>query len=489
MATTVQAILQQHYAAFAASHPLAPYQQAAAEALRDCRTAALGGHWLSCPNGHVHTAHFNSCHHRSCPQCATLARDQWLAGWQQRLLDCPHNHTIFTTPQDLVPLWRYNKRLFVGLLFHAATDGLRELLADPEVPGRLPGMLGGVHTWGQQAAVHVHLHLLLTWGGLTPDGRWVEPKKSCLLPRKVLMQMFRGKLRAYLLKALDDGRLVLPPDRTAAQVRGLLNRVGRIDWNVKILDRYEHGRGVVTYLARYLKGGPLSNGRLVDCRNGTVRFRYRDNQDPDETDGRGRRKVLPLPVDVFLQRLLEHVPPPNLQMVRPYGLYANNKQAERAVARSSSARSLKRRRRNSPGGTSACGSVSRRPRCARCAAPRWWSTGGFRPNDSGPRIGLYRRPRPRRWPSRHRPRWPDRRGPDPLLSSLPTPARRSPYAPPPSRHALTAPSRPVLAPPPSAPHRSSRRATPCRPLLAAFSCPPIRPIPAYPSCRYPGPIR
>ena len=333
MATTVQAILQQHYAAFAAAHPLAPYQQAAAEALRDCRTAALGGHWLSCPNGHVHTAHFNSCHHRSCPQCATLARDQWLAGWQQRLLDCPHNHTIFTTPQDLVPLWRYNKRLFVGLLFHAATDGLRELLADPKYLGALPGMLGGVHTWGQQAAVHVHLHLLLTWGGLTPDGRWVEPKKSCLLPRKVLMQMFRGKLRAYLLKALDDGRLVLPPDRTAAQVRGLLNRVGRIDWNVKILDRYEHGRGVVTYLARYLKGGPLSNGRLVDCRNGTVRFRYRDNQDPDETDGRGRRKVLPLPVDVFLQRLLEHVPPPNLQMVRPYGLYASSKQAERAVAR------------------------------------------------------------------------------------------------------------------------------------------------------------
>jgi hypothetical protein len=72
---------------------------------------------------------------------------------------------------------------------------------------------------------------------------------------------------------------------------------------------------------------------LVDCRNGTVRFRYRDNQDPDETDGRGRRKTLPLPVDVFLQRLLEHVPPPSLQMVRTYGLYANNQQAERAVAR------------------------------------------------------------------------------------------------------------------------------------------------------------
>ncbi|MCY2995548.1 MAG: transposase [Planctomycetota bacterium] len=80
-------------------------------------------------------------------------------------------------------------------------------------------------------------------------------------------------------------------------------------WNVKILDRYEHGQGVVTYLARYLKGCPISNGRLVDCRDGVVRFWYQDNQDEDE-DGRGRRKILPLPVGQFLSRLLEHVPPP-----------------------------------------------------------------------------------------------------------------------------------------------------------------------------------
>ena len=51
-----------------------------------------------------------------------------------------------------------------------------------------------------------------------------------------------------------------------------------------------------------------------------VRFWYCDNRDPDETEGRGRRKILPLPVDEFLSRLLEDVPPPGLQTVRPYGL-------------------------------------------------------------------------------------------------------------------------------------------------------------------------
>jgi Putative transposase len=81
-----------------------------------------------------------------------------------------------------------------------------------------------------------------------------------------------------------------------------------VAWHVKILERYEHGRGVVTYLARYLKGGPINHGRLVDCRNGVVRFRYRDNRDKDPEEGRGRRKILPLSADQFLSRLLEHAP-------------------------------------------------------------------------------------------------------------------------------------------------------------------------------------
>ena len=127
MALTLQAILQEHFEAFAQTHPLAPYQLDAARQLRDCRTAALGGHWRSCPEGHVHTPHYNSCHHRSCPQCAALARERWLDDWKTRLLDCPHSHSTLTTPQELIPLWRYNKKPFADLLFHAGTDTLPEL--------------------------------------------------------------------------------------------------------------------------------------------------------------------------------------------------------------------------------------------------------------------------------------------------------------------------------------------------------------------------
>jgi hypothetical protein len=61
----------------------------------------------------------------------------------------------------------------------------------------------------------------------------------------------------------------------------VLNRLGRTKWHVQILTRYAHGRGVATYLARYLRGGPLKPGRIVAWDAQTVTFHYADNQDPD----------------------------------------------------------------------------------------------------------------------------------------------------------------------------------------------------------------
>lgn len=334
MQLTVRQILQTYFDDFAARRPLSADMRRAAWRMRNCRTAAMGGHVISCPHGHVHRIAYNSCRHRSCPQCSLLPRECWLSDWRARLLDCPHFHVIFTTPHDLLPLWRYNKRGFASALFAAASRALLELLADEKYLGARVGLLAALHTWSQTLAGHVHLHVLVTAGGLTESGRWRAAKKSCLLPRKVLMLVFRGKLRDELLKALNRGELTLPPGTSEAGLRSLLNKLGRLVWNVKILDRYDHGQGVATYLARYLKGGPISNGRLLALRGGRVFFRCRASDGGES--GRRRPPRISLAVDDFLARLLEHVPPRNLQTVRGYGLYAGNRRerlngARRAV--------------------------------------------------------------------------------------------------------------------------------------------------------------
>ena len=331
MELTIQRILQQHFPAFAFNNAVSIDMSRAALQIMNCRTAAMGGHINSCPEGHFHQIAYNSCRHRSCPQCAWLPREQWLSQWKERLLVCPHHHCIFTLPHELNTLWRYNKAEFAEVLFHAASETLQELLGDPKYLGGRVGLLCALHTWNQTLQEHIHLHVLVTGGGLGADGLWRQVKKSCLLPRKVLMIKFRGKFKAMLKQKITSGRIQLPPSVTQSGFEALLRKLTKIDWNVKILNRYESGAGVATYLARYLKGGPIGNSRLLSLEDGRVTFRYRIGT---HEGGDGKEQgVTSLDVNAFIRRLLEHVPPRRFQAVRGYGLYSGNQHSRIEQAR------------------------------------------------------------------------------------------------------------------------------------------------------------
>lgn len=334
---TIQGLLQKHFEAFASRNPVSPDMRRAAMYMQMCRTRHMGGHVNECPEGHYQEIAYNSCRHRSCPQCGWMPREQWLDGWKHRLLACPHFHTIFTLPHEFNVLWRYNKTALSDTLFETASETLRELLADEKYLGARVGLLCALHTWNQTLQEHIHLHVLVTAGGLLggegedDEPRWIEAKKSCLLPRQVLMIKFRGKFRAKLLARQQRGDLKLPPSMSVDQFQTLLLQVGRVPWNVKILDRYDHGQGVVTYLARYLKGGAIGNSRLIKIEDGQVVFRYRL---PTSDGGDGKRQgVARLPIDEFIARLLEHVPPRRYQAIRGYGLYCGNQHSRLEEAR------------------------------------------------------------------------------------------------------------------------------------------------------------
>ena len=322
MAVSLQTIVQQHFPDFAASHRLPSHMQRAAWAVKHCRTRELGGHVNSCPDGHYHQIAYNSCRHRSCPQCGWLPKEKWLDGWRKRLLPCPHHHVIFTVPHELNDIWRHNKSAFADTLFAAASKTLTELLGDTKYLGGRIGILAALHTWNQELQEHVHLHTIVTAGGLGNDGTWRKPKKKCLLPRKVLMIKFRGKFKAMLREKVRKGTVKLPTWMSQEQFDDLLKQLTNKPWNVKVYDAYRDGLSVATYLARYIKGGPIGNSRILSIDNGVVTFRYRL---PARQGGDGKRQsVKRLPVDAFLARWFEHVPPKRFQTVRGYGLYSGN---------------------------------------------------------------------------------------------------------------------------------------------------------------------
>lgn len=394
MTVTLQSLFQQHYASFAAKNRVSPDMARAAWSVIHCRTRELGGHVNSCPEGHFHQIAYNSCRHRSCPQCGWLPKEQWLNGWKQRLLPCPHHHVIFTLPHQLNELWQFNKTEFANTLFAAVSQTLMELLADPKFLGARPGILTALHTWNQTLQTHVHLHVIVTAGGLAADQRWVKPTKACLLPRKVLMIKFRGKFKAMLRDKLKQGWLRLPPALISTGIEPMLRQLTQTPWNVKIFDAYRNGETVATYLARYIKGGPIGNSRLLSIENGRVTFRYRLSEN-EGGDGK-RQGMTSLPIEAFIGRWLRHVPPRRFQTVRGYGLYGGNQHsqwqpASDALGQTAIPEAVKEKPQSwqewceAAGMTEAC-------RCPHCGA-RLISHHEFKPGRSPPCSALPRQPK------------------------------------------------------------------------------------------------
>lgn len=318
---TLQTILHKGYAAYERTHPLPDYVRRAVWALLACRTALLGGHVQACPEGHLERVWYNSCRHRMCPQCAWLQTERWLAKQKARLLACDHYHAIFTIPHELNDLWLANVDVMSRLLFASVHDTLFELLDDAKYLGARPGIIATLHTWSQTLILHPHIHCVVTGGGLHAAGHWVAVRNGFLLPMRVVMALFRGKLRAAIRRGLHQGQLMPPAGKSRQQVDNLLNKLGRTKWNVHIRERYAHGQGVLVYLARYLRGGPIANRRLLSCHGKQVTFWYEER--PKSQGGQPRRQTMSLPLEQFIGRWLLHVPPARAVRMRCWGLYAH----------------------------------------------------------------------------------------------------------------------------------------------------------------------
>jgi hypothetical protein len=311
---SVQQIMKTGYKEYEKTHKLPLYIRRAAQALMKCRTAELGGHVQACPEGHYQRQWYNSCRHRLCPQCNWIRIEQWLEKQKKRILPCAHYHMIFTFPCELNDIWLLNVKTMTGLLFTCVRDTLFEFFLDEKHIGGKPGIIATLHTWSQTMILHPHIHCLITEGGLI-GVRWMSAKKGYLLPVRAVMAVFRGKFLDYINKAIENRMITLPKDMTMQKWKNLKNNLGRTKWNVHIRERYDHGAGILVYLARYIRGGAISNRRINSFVDDKVTFAYKNSD-------RSKRENMTLTSERFIQRYLLHVPHPYTKVIRYYGIYA-----------------------------------------------------------------------------------------------------------------------------------------------------------------------
>lgn len=324
---TIQKILTLGYNAYRKVNTVPLHIEKAVIALLSCRTKQLGGHSEFCPDGHYMRSHYNSCHHRACPQCSNLQIERWLKKQESRLIACDHFHMIFTISHEFNRIWQRNKKEMANILFLSAKDTVFKLLVTGKYLGAKVGIIGSLHTWTKTQLLHPHLHFLITGGGITKEGNWKSSTNGFLIPVKLAMKIFRTIFRWRVRKAVRSGKLILPEGMQYKDLVKILKKTGKIKWNVRIEKKYSHGKGILKYIVRYMKGGSISNSRILEVTNKKVIISYRDNKDKEDS-GRGKKKEMTLKIEEFIRRYLLHIPWHRARYVRYYGIYSSAKKDE-----------------------------------------------------------------------------------------------------------------------------------------------------------------
>lgn len=305
-AATVIGALRCFLPDFLCEHPVPDRaRRRAIWALTHCRTAVMGGHVHACAQCGTSEFAWHSCNHRACPQCGREATARWVGRELGKRVGAPYFMVTFTLPEPLRGLFFIpDAKPIYDLFFHAASEALSQTLASPRWLGaHHSGFTMILHTWNQRLHFHPHLHCIVPGAGLDAARRVVTVKSpGFLVPQPVLRKAFRDRFRRKLAELSRD----------APELPAIDPAVWEQDWGVH-LQAFGDGRRAIQYLGAYVCRTAIGDSRLLNVREDTVTFSWKDR-----AQGGARRLETVSGVE-FVRRYLRHVLPPGLRAIRRHG--------------------------------------------------------------------------------------------------------------------------------------------------------------------------
>ncbi|MCW3789718.1 IS91 family transposase [Plebeiibacterium sediminum] len=315
-------IIRQHEQVVIKAGQLNAHKKKVFTNLANCRTAVLGYHQDKCDNpdcGHEYYS-YNSCRDRHCPKCNGLKKEKWLIDREADLLPIKYFHVVFTVPEQLNHLFIAHPEHMYKILFRAAWDTIKQFAADHNYLGAQTGMIALLHTWGQNLALHPHLHCIVPGGGLTPQGKWkhTKSKGKYLYPVKALSSVFRGKFCDYLIDLHAKGELEL--DTAFDPTRKYLHPFYKNNWVVYAKRPMYNSKQVLEYVARYSHRVAISNHRIKEVDNENINFSWINYKN-------SKVGVMSLSFYEFLRRFAMHILPSGFMKIRHYGFFSSCKKS------------------------------------------------------------------------------------------------------------------------------------------------------------------
>jgi len=292
-----------------------PSQRKALADIAACMTPAMGGHRYRCEDCGDDFWVCHGCRNRSCPKCHGRQMQEWLAQREAELLPCGYYHIVATVPEQLRHAFISDQKYMYSLLMKTVAGAVIDLVRDEKRIGATPGILMILHTWTGQMTYHPHVHLLVSAGGVSDDGRhWRAAPSKFLLPVKALSKIVRARFRDALAKEKPEVFGSLP------------RKTWKRAWCCYCKPYGNGKQAVLQYLARYAFRIAITNTRIVAMDATHVTFRYKDRE-------ANQWRTCQLTGVEFLRRLLLHVLPKGFHKARYYGLWHHSKRPWQQRAR------------------------------------------------------------------------------------------------------------------------------------------------------------
>lgn len=318
----IQQIWNHSFDSFRSSgHYISDVQLKAAQAIMNCKSGILGCNISQCTDcGHMEF-HNNSCRNRNCPNCQAVLKEVWVDKRRAEVIDSPYFHVVFTLPHELNPLIYCNQKLLYGLLHRCCAETILELSANKKWLGATPGIIQILHTWNQELDYHVHMHCIVSGGGLTKDGKIQKSAKSFFIRTEVLRDKFKGKYMAHLSSLYEKGSLTFSSSCEKLcnyyHWKEWKNKLYEMDWCPYIKETFNGFGNAIEYLGRYTHKIAVSNSRILSVSDDKVTFSARGKKPGDP------KRLISLEHTEFIRRYLMHVLPSGFQKIRYYGFLNN----------------------------------------------------------------------------------------------------------------------------------------------------------------------
>lgn len=298
-------------------HFITNEQYKAVAAMRTCRTEALGIDHYVCPECGEISYVYHSCKNRFCPTCSWKDTLEWAERVKDQMLDIPHRHVVFTVPHALNGLIKDNKRYLLSFLFQVSADTLKDWMWHKYK--LTPGIISVLHTFGEKKDYHTHIHMIVSWGGITSTNL-IKEIKGEYVNYNFIQTKFRCKFEDKLIDLFDTGNLT-HLFKNRIEFMQFIRRINKTQWHIQLESAIKMPEEVIRYIGRYSKRACISEYKISNIEAEYISFKYKDYKNLDYHD-KPIVKELTLHYNDFFPRLLQHVPLPYFRLVRYYGAYA-----------------------------------------------------------------------------------------------------------------------------------------------------------------------